>query len=233
MNKTKLPIRKRLGNVPQFSGSVDAAVAEYRVVDYLLRLGVIKGNGTRDNPDPRSRIWGCYTVPVNGLTCSKNFTSRVLGKASLYGALDTGAVLGANSIANSISLSGGNPGLVAVVGKVSGLTTPIAFQRGSCLATHSKVPPFTGLTLRYWGMGLAMKCFPRLSAALANTFTWGFSEFGASCRLGHHSPDEPAWKAPVPGSYSLASYLPLPIFLFLTLCSLPASTIEAFCTKVA
>ncbi|KAL8121400.1 hypothetical protein AgCh_018219 [Apium graveolens] len=28
MNMTKLPIRKRLGNVPQFSGSVDAAVAE-------------------------------------------------------------------------------------------------------------------------------------------------------------------------------------------------------------
>ncbi|KAL8091410.1 hypothetical protein AgCh_033864 [Apium graveolens] len=28
MNKTKLPIRKRLENVPQFSGSVDAAVAE-------------------------------------------------------------------------------------------------------------------------------------------------------------------------------------------------------------
>ncbi|KAL8121628.1 hypothetical protein AgCh_018388 [Apium graveolens] len=57
---TKLPIRKRLENVPQFSGSVDAAVAEYRVVDCLLRLSVIKGNGTRDNPDPRPRIWGCY-----------------------------------------------------------------------------------------------------------------------------------------------------------------------------
>ncbi|KAL8109085.1 hypothetical protein AgCh_025252 [Apium graveolens] len=28
MNRTKLPIRKRLENVPQFSGSVDAAVAE-------------------------------------------------------------------------------------------------------------------------------------------------------------------------------------------------------------
>ena len=34
--------------------------SQYRVVDYLLRLGVIKGNGTRDNPDPRPRIWGCY-----------------------------------------------------------------------------------------------------------------------------------------------------------------------------
>ncbi|KAL8147954.1 hypothetical protein AgCh_005330 [Apium graveolens] len=47
MNRTKLPIRKRLGDVPQFSRSIDAAVAE--------------GNGTRDNPDPRPRIWGCYT----------------------------------------------------------------------------------------------------------------------------------------------------------------------------
>ncbi|KAL8105541.1 hypothetical protein AgCh_029360 [Apium graveolens] len=28
MNRTKLPIHKRLGNVPQFSGGVDAAVAE-------------------------------------------------------------------------------------------------------------------------------------------------------------------------------------------------------------
>ncbi|KAL8100545.1 hypothetical protein AgCh_032705 [Apium graveolens] len=46
MNRTELPIRKRLENVPQFSGSVDAAVAE--------------GNGTRDNPDPRPQIWGCY-----------------------------------------------------------------------------------------------------------------------------------------------------------------------------
>ena len=32
--------------------------SQYRVVDCLLRLGVIKGNGTRDNPDPRPRIWG-------------------------------------------------------------------------------------------------------------------------------------------------------------------------------
>ncbi|KAL8091562.1 hypothetical protein AgCh_033983 [Apium graveolens] len=55
-----LPIRKRIGNVPQLSRSFEAAVAEYRVVDYLLRLGVVKGNGTRDNPDPRPRIWGCY-----------------------------------------------------------------------------------------------------------------------------------------------------------------------------
>ncbi|KAL8147582.1 hypothetical protein AgCh_005050 [Apium graveolens] len=60
MNRTKLPIRKRLGNVPQFPIGVDVAVAEYRVVDCVLRLGVIKGNGTRDNPDPRPRIWGCY-----------------------------------------------------------------------------------------------------------------------------------------------------------------------------
>ncbi|KAL8145780.1 hypothetical protein AgCh_003797 [Apium graveolens] len=64
MNRTKLPIRERIGNVPQFPIGVDVAVAEYRVVDYLLRLGVIKGNGTRDNPDPRSRILGCYTLPL-------------------------------------------------------------------------------------------------------------------------------------------------------------------------
>ncbi|KAL8148946.1 hypothetical protein AgCh_006085 [Apium graveolens] len=62
MNRTKLPIRKRLGNVPQFPIGVDVAVAEYRVVDCGLRLGVIKGNGTRDNPDPRPRIWGCYKI---------------------------------------------------------------------------------------------------------------------------------------------------------------------------
>ncbi|KAL8124824.1 hypothetical protein AgCh_012469 [Apium graveolens] len=60
MNRIKLPIRERIGNVAQFPIGVDVAVAEYRVVDYLLRLGVIKGNGTRDNPDPRPRIWGCY-----------------------------------------------------------------------------------------------------------------------------------------------------------------------------
>ncbi|KAL8089188.1 hypothetical protein AgCh_038825 [Apium graveolens] len=35
MNKTKLPIRKRLGNVPQFSGSVDAAVAERRWLELI------------------------------------------------------------------------------------------------------------------------------------------------------------------------------------------------------
>ncbi|KAL8147541.1 hypothetical protein AgCh_005026 [Apium graveolens] len=31
MNRTKLPIRKRIGNVPQLSGSVEAAVAENEV----------------------------------------------------------------------------------------------------------------------------------------------------------------------------------------------------------
>ncbi|KAL8135612.1 hypothetical protein AgCh_010301 [Apium graveolens] len=54
MNKTNLPIRKRLGDVPQFSRSIDAAVAE--------------GNGTRDNPDPRPRIWGCYTFSIVSIT---------------------------------------------------------------------------------------------------------------------------------------------------------------------
>ncbi|KAL8127364.1 hypothetical protein AgCh_014327 [Apium graveolens] len=47
MNKTKLPIRKRLGNVPQFSGSVDAAVAE---VGATIRLGFQLFIGT-PNPD--------------------------------------------------------------------------------------------------------------------------------------------------------------------------------------
>ena len=36
----------------------------YAIVGYLLRLSVIKGNGTRDNPDPRPRIWGYYTEQV-------------------------------------------------------------------------------------------------------------------------------------------------------------------------
>ncbi|KAL8156357.1 hypothetical protein AgCh_001451 [Apium graveolens] len=40
MNKTKLPIRKRLENVPQFSGSVDAAVAEVGATN-RLGLGVL------------------------------------------------------------------------------------------------------------------------------------------------------------------------------------------------
>ncbi|KAL8100919.1 hypothetical protein AgCh_032972 [Apium graveolens] len=74
MNRTKLPIRKRLGNIPQFPVGADAVIAEYVVVGCLLRLSVIKGNGTRDKPDPRPRIWGCYTacarrspiVSVNG-----------------------------------------------------------------------------------------------------------------------------------------------------------------------
>ncbi|KAL8126646.1 hypothetical protein AgCh_013777 [Apium graveolens] len=35
MNRTKLPIRKRLENVPQFSGSVDAAVAEVGATNRL------------------------------------------------------------------------------------------------------------------------------------------------------------------------------------------------------
>ncbi|KAL8091493.1 hypothetical protein AgCh_033926 [Apium graveolens] len=35
MNRTKLPIRKRIGNVPQFPGSVDAAVVE--IVDPIER----------------------------------------------------------------------------------------------------------------------------------------------------------------------------------------------------
>ena len=35
MNMTKLPIRKRLENVPQFSGSVDAAVAEVGATNRL------------------------------------------------------------------------------------------------------------------------------------------------------------------------------------------------------
>ena len=35
MNRTKLPIRKRLVNVPQFSGSVDAAVAEVGATNRL------------------------------------------------------------------------------------------------------------------------------------------------------------------------------------------------------
>ena len=35
MNLTKLPIRKRLGNVPQFFGSVDAVVAEVGTTNRL------------------------------------------------------------------------------------------------------------------------------------------------------------------------------------------------------
>ena len=41
--------------------------SQFRVVDCVLRLGVIKGNGTRDNPDPRPRIWGCYMLSHQGL----------------------------------------------------------------------------------------------------------------------------------------------------------------------
>ncbi|KAL8124908.1 hypothetical protein AgCh_012542 [Apium graveolens] len=37
MNRTKLPIRKRLENVPQSSGSVDAAVAEVGATNRLQR----------------------------------------------------------------------------------------------------------------------------------------------------------------------------------------------------
>ena len=35
MNRTKRPIRKRLGNIPQFSGGVDAAVAEVGITNRL------------------------------------------------------------------------------------------------------------------------------------------------------------------------------------------------------
>ena len=67
------------------------------------------------------------------------------------------------------------------------------------------------------GLGhvVGYEMLPRLSAALVNALTRGLSESGASCRLGHRSPNEPVRKAPVPGSYSLASYFPLPIFLLL------------------
>ncbi|KAL8089189.1 hypothetical protein AgCh_038826 [Apium graveolens] len=75
MNKTKLPIRKRLGNVPQFSGSVDAAVAEYRVVDYLLRLDVLREMElvTTRIPDPG------FGGVTKGVVISQLEYSRIIG----------------------------------------------------------------------------------------------------------------------------------------------------------
>ncbi|KAL8088703.1 hypothetical protein AgCh_038473 [Apium graveolens] len=41
MNRTKLPIRERIGNVPQFPVGVDAAVAEYNLVEDFYQMEIL------------------------------------------------------------------------------------------------------------------------------------------------------------------------------------------------
>ncbi|KAL8148084.1 hypothetical protein AgCh_005429 [Apium graveolens] len=79
MNRTKVLIRKRLGDVPQFSRSIDAAVAE--VSSFL-----------------------CSIV----LATMKSILSFQPGLAYM-GLFETDVVPDANSIANSISWSCDNP----------------------------------------------------------------------------------------------------------------------------
>ncbi|KAL8124026.1 hypothetical protein AgCh_011871 [Apium graveolens] len=59
MNKTKLPIRKRLGNVPQFSGSVDAAVAEVGATNRLGATWCVCKPGLNETVLQKSIDYAC------------------------------------------------------------------------------------------------------------------------------------------------------------------------------
>ncbi|KAL8108571.1 hypothetical protein AgCh_024880 [Apium graveolens] len=58
MNRTKLPIRKRLGDVPQFSRSVDAAVAEapVRKTKKAVKFDSPQGSGLKPFQKPQSKV---------------------------------------------------------------------------------------------------------------------------------------------------------------------------------